>query len=157
MTDSSQFSGLATRNPVARAVFAAVTEQPRFKREALLEVLVQQTSCERRDVVRVLRELEALKAGRLIVGRRKQKTRFAWTEQFDVAAMLKKALVLSPKAERNLGADMSAATASAPSLLRHRYLVRPSLEVELSLPPDLSVREAERLADFIKTLPLDAT
>jgi hypothetical protein len=150
VVELNQFSGLATRNPTARAVFEAVAEQTRFRRELLLDTLVQQTNGERRDIVKVLRELETMRAGRLIVGRRKQKTRFAWTDQFDVVATLKKALLLSPKG----------AVAPAPDplpdqagLLRHRYLLRPAFEVELGLPADLSVREAERLADFIKTLP----
>jgi hypothetical protein len=150
VVDANQFSALASRNATARAVFEMVAEQTRFRREVLLDALVQQTNGERRDIVKVLRELEALKAGRLIVGRRKQKTRFAWTDQFDVATTLKKALLLSPKGAAATPPDVPVNQAG---LLRHRYLLRPAFEVELGLPADLSVREAERLADFIKTLP----
>jgi hypothetical protein len=41
----------------------------------------------------------------------------------------------------------------APARLRHRFVLRPDVTVELELPEDLSAREARRLALFVKSLP----
>ena len=43
-----------------------------------------------------------------------------------------------------------------PSAIKHSYRLRPDFIVQIELPADLNAREAERLADFIKTLPFEA-
>jgi hypothetical protein len=126
-----------------------------MRREAPVDSVVERTGQDRREVVRMLRELEGQRAGRLIVGRRKQKTRFVWSDRFDVLATIKKALLLSNVQTASPPPSESAPATSLTdsSLLRHRFVLRPSIEVELLLPSDLTVREAERLSDFLKTLP----
>jgi hypothetical protein len=154
-------AGLAQRNAAANAFLGLVADQPRMRREASVDAIVERTSLDRRDVVRALRELESHKAGRLIVGRRKQKTRFVWSDRFDVLATVKKALLLASIATPPAGTmEADDAPAVAPQtgsvpMIRHRYVLRQSFEVELNLPADLSPREAERLSDFLKTLPFD--
>jgi hypothetical protein len=158
ITEPEQLATLARRYPVAAAFFSLVAEVPRLRRESPVDLVVERTGAERRDVVRFLRELEALKAGRLVVGRRKQKTRFVWSDRFDVVATVKKALILQGKttAEPDVDVERTAADTTS-TLFRHRYRLRPSLEVELALPTDLTQREAERLADFLKTLPFETS
>jgi hypothetical protein len=41
------------------------------------------------------------------------------------------------------------------SEIEHRFKLRPDLTVRLSLPGDLTRKEAERLADFVHTLPFE--
>lgn len=44
----------------------------------------------------------------------------------------------------------------APGDVRHDYLLRPNRRIVLTLPLDLTHREAERLGQFIQSLPLEA-
>ncbi len=37
----------------------------------------------------------------------------------------------------------------------HRFVLRPDFQVQLELPQDLNQREANRLAEFIRTLPFE--
>jgi hypothetical protein len=154
--EAQQLSELLQRNTVTRPFFELVSEQPRLRREVPVDVVVERTGKERREVVRMFRELEALEAGRLVVGRRRQKTRFMWSDGIDVVATAKQFLLGTlPPAEAQKASTVSAAPMLPGASIRHRYVLRPNLELELLLPSDLTVREAERLAEFVKTLPFN--
>lgn len=45
---------------------------------------------------------------------------------------------------------------TGPSLLTHRFHLRPDLEIEVALPPDLTLDEALRLGDWLQVLPFRA-
>lgn len=124
----------------------------------------------------LFRQLEALNCGKAVVGRRGHPSRFEWgVSQISVgnAASDKDGSIEAlPADAENSEEDndldsispdtfVTAATQTryvAPSrenFISHTYRLRRDLEVNLSLPSDLSANEAHRLAEFIRTLPFD--
>lgn len=99
----------------------------------------------RTDAIEYLKRLETLGLGKFYNGRRQKVTRFKW----NISA---KTFGREFIARHQRG---SGGHECLPSSERHvhRFLVRPGLEVEFSLPLNLSQDEANRLADYIKTLP----
>lgn len=96
------------------------------------------------QLVALMRQLQRMGAGELIVGRRRHKTRIRWR----VAA--------GPLAAAFLAARDRAAAGRAVSsggLHDHRFLLRPGVQAVLSLPLDLTPEESQRLADFLRTVP----
>jgi hypothetical protein len=72
----------------------------------------------------------------------------------DPAPALPLALAPREPAERTPAAETTAGPVPrATARLRHRFVLRPDVTVELELPEDLSASEARRLALFVKSLP----
>jgi transcriptional regulator with XRE-family HTH domain len=51
--------------------------------------------------------------------------------------------------------DLDAASEPSAALLTHAYHLRPSLKVSIDLPADITPKEAERLSQFICSLPVE--
>ena len=115
-----------------------------------------------------LRAGEAAGYGSLIVGRRGYPTRFAWSKV--PAAVLKPAAPAPAPAPAAPEATVeappapvaapAAPAASAPvaaqpvaGSLVHMLQLRPDTAVQVTLPADLTAREAERLAHWVQALP----
>lgn len=113
--------------------------------------------CSRRDIVSVLKELEELKCGEFIIGRRGQPSRFQWAvEMVSVGQAAKRERgeveFLKEEEAKPEESDESELPANA---IRHTFNLRPDYSVVLELPADFSAREASRLAEFVKTLPFE--
>lgn len=110
--------------------------------DELLETLRQETSdIERWELVEFFKSLEEKGYGNYIVGRRGWSTRIEWSEK-----------------ARRLSAeelDNSQRGRSIAEVIDHKFNLRPGFEVFLSLPEDLTSKEAERLSSFVKTLPFN--
>jgi len=85
------------------------------------------------DFVKFFRKLEELGFGKFIVGRHRHPSRFRWN-------------VTEPKSN---GDTVDSAMQNV------SYPLRADLKIEFNLPTNLTRREAERLSDFIKTLPFE--
>ncbi len=113
----------------------------------------------RRDVVACLKQMAEAGCGRFITGRRGQPSRLEWAVQSTAAGKVASgedySLALlddaAPSMEELLGEDGD--DDSATKMLQHSFRLRPTLEVSLFLPGDLSAAEASRLADYVRTLP----
>ena len=55
--------------------------------------------------------------------------------------------------ENPIAEELEATVTKAESLLSHVYHLRPSLKVSIELPADITEKEAERLSQFIRSLP----
>lgn len=95
---------------------------------------------ERAEVVEFLKSMSKHGYGNYIVGRKGWDTRLEWNERIHD---------LPVEGNGSLPAQPTSQT------IDHKFVLRPGFEVSLVLPEDLSSREAERLGDFIKTLPFD--
>ena len=122
-------------------------------------------SVSRWNLVKALRELSDLGYGRFVVGRKGHPSRVEWNVEIvslgkagtgatDVIQVAK-----NDDAELEVEEDLvrteSTSCASSVPMMKVRYPLRAELEVELALPKNLTRREAERLSDFIKTLPFE--
>ena len=97
-----------------------------------------------------LRAGEAAGHGSLIVGRRGYPTRFAWSK---VPAPVVKAASAKPAAANK--ADTKAKTAPSANTVSHSLNLRPGVAIQISLPADLTAREAVRLAHWVQALPFE--
>ena len=121
----------------------------------------------RGDVVQFLQIMEdtGQGAGRFVVGRRGQKSRFEWFPRVIADLKLWRSKLLGSPADPELaiGNQGTLAQNRNPPLgaspdhekLYHRFNLRPDFQIELVLPTDFTSREAERLAGFVKSLPLE--
>lgn len=143
----------------ARAALDYFGRRQKNSRETKVERLQSALSADGHDVsrgeiVEIFRRLEEIGCGVFVVGRRGGASRFQWavglTEVGRFAAGEKVEVeLIGAEGEGDADDDDGA------ELREHRYWIRSDLEVRLALPPDLTPAEAGRLADFIRTLPIN--
>jgi hypothetical protein len=124
--------------------------------ESLIAAIKRDTSrrIERRRIIEFFRLLERARCGKYIEGRLGHPSRFSWDVGLVSVGQAARGDVRI--VEGNAHDDMD--EAAEPSTIRpasrtHRYHLRPDLEMSIELPADLTILEASRLADFVKTLP----
>jgi len=109
----------------------------------------------RGELIDALRQMAALQCGEFKAGRKGHPTRMVWnvgivslgqvaSGQATIVTEIDNGIVEEDEGEKHL-ADCDSMTVT--------YPLRPELMVGLSLPKNLTQKEANRLADFIKTLP----
>ena len=165
---------LYSTDAVARALLEYGTKQNGVNRGAtvtidtLLHVLAveEKTLVRRRRLTSVLRVLANAGWGNLVIGRGGHPTRFVWPTALvsfrgDVTPSPKPA---NPDVQAT--SPFRPATTTDPALrpaqdngsglgmCSHTFRLREKLFISLTLPGDLLVREADRLARFIQALPL---
>lgn len=143
-------------HPQARIVLGQIGKAARGSESSVdeLEATFKGTQVQvgRREIVDVFKALDAANAGRFIVGRRTKPSRFRWGMDWSGLAKDVDAGAGVDSGGRDPGID---GDREEVRLVEHRYRLRPSYEVLLMLPTDLSKLEASRLADFVKTLPFE--
>lgn len=101
-------------------------------------------------VIRLFRGLEKLGHGHFVEGRKGHPSRFLWSSSSVEVGRAAKGEnvsiteVAAEKREKNDAADM----------MTHRFYLRPNLAVTIDLPADFSEKEAERMGNFLKTVPV---
>ena len=165
---------LYASNPAAKAVLDEFASRQRSQQVTTLDQLLLRLNdsgvgVARADVIGVLRKLAELGYGYFITGRRGHRTRFEW--KYDLVSVGNAASggtqvveKIQPGSAQDNDDDDFPAALSAGSVaettpegaIRHTFQLRPDWQIELTLPADLSVREASRLSEFVKTLPFDA-
>jgi hypothetical protein len=153
-------------NPTAKAVLDEFASRQRNQQTTKLDQLLLRlsnagVSVGKTDVVKVLRYMSIWEFGTFWIGRKGHPTRFEW--KYDLVSVGKAAaggtqsLEEIPRtADQDNGDDEVAAKRIPEGAIQHTFQLRPNWQVELTLPTDLSAKEAGRLSDFIKTLPFDA-
>jgi hypothetical protein len=106
----------------------------------------QDELCSRTDAVACLRSWERHRWGMFIVGRRGHDSRF----QISGAAIV----ALRRMSAAPTGRPDSTPTPAKPTFIDHVFKFRPDTELKLSLPSDLTDREASRIARFVEAIPL---
>jgi len=106
-------------------------------------------------VISLFRELETLGFGNFTTGRHGNESRLSWyIAPSEIVAKLEEMRVARASQDSAI-VDATKALIQAPNaLVEHRYWLRGDQQVTVSLPRDLTATEAERLAAFIRTLPL---
>lgn len=108
----------------------------------------QQSSVRRIQLIKFLKELQNIEAGRFIPGRKAlNRSRFVFH------SALLQSITEDPQLLTMAPAEV-AKTAEAASHT-HVFLVRRDYPTSITLPVDLKKSEADRLADFIRSLPFE--
>jgi hypothetical protein len=166
---SEQTRGELARLYEERLEFAALFDhlavRKRRSREVLVDRIEKEANLEdagssrsrRSAILEFFRRLEALGAGRLIVGRGGKKTRFRWEDAVSISEVAGVARGGSPDQGGLAEARVTLApTARAErSRIEHRFALRTDFTVHLDLPADLTPAEADRLSTFVQALPFD--
>jgi hypothetical protein len=105
----------------------------------------------RGDVIAVFKALEDYGCGQFRVGRKGFPSRFEWTAQ--MVAVGQAAAGETEQIEEITEEDEGEGEAEAS--LKHSYRLRPQVTLTLELPKNLTGAEAERLAQYIRTLPFE--
>jgi hypothetical protein len=159
------------RDQVGRAVldrFAILAENSHSISVTTLESYMRALGSPRGQIIKFLKLLEELRWGVFKTGRR------GGISRFESHLSLKKIGQLAgyrPDAEidpiQDEGSESAAddfqstngvsrsdeMPASSPQLLKHRFLLRPDYAINIDLPVNLTNAEADRFADFIKSVP----
>jgi hypothetical protein len=149
-------------NPIAKALFDDFSKRARSESvhtaDRILEI-VQQAGVSTRywAIMRFLKmELAPTGCCRFIIGRRGQDTRVTWS--FDIVDLGKSAIGEDVLIEASAKNETSANGKSddAHVMMAVSFPLRPldSVDAVIQIPRNLSQSEAQRLADFIKTLPV---
>lgn len=161
MTSSilTQLQALYSESEVTKAFFDILSrrtndaKQTRVNRVARLLEL-DGVAATKQEIHRIMHRLEELALGRYVPGRHSSPSRFEWSTSALAAAKAAIGqtsdldLSLPPGPEVPEEEDLEVGT------LDHRFFLRPEIQVVIELPVDFSPQEAERLAAFIKTLPI---
>lgn len=94
-----------------------------------------------------LRELEKAGLGQLVIGRKGKETRFNWNLMITNGAS---------KSDETGGDSLMGTHSTNPNRISHTFVLRQDFVASIELPKDLTKREAERLASFCVTLPLES-
>jgi hypothetical protein len=153
-------------DPAAKAVLDEFASRQRNQQTTKLEQLLFRLNnagigVAKGDVIRVLRKLDEFGCGDFRTGRKGHPTRFEW--KYDLVSVGKAAAggthpveEIRPTVDQDNGDEQDTAKAVPEGAIQHTFQLRPDWQIELTLPGDLSAREAGRLSEFVKTLPFDA-
>ena len=154
-TGLTKLQKLYKDSPSARAILDHFASRERNSSTTTVErirsnVAAAGADVPRGDVIQVFKTLEDAGFGHYKVGRKGWETRFEWTAEMisvgqAAAGEAVKVEQLTPEAQ-----------AKEPEVsLRHTYRLRPETSITLELPRDFTSAEAERLAQFIRSLPFE--
>lgn len=108
----------------------------------------------RTEIIDLFRALANAGCGVFLVGRKGHPTRFEWSVGLiDVGRVAQGESVEPTPLHESDNSTLVVPDEQSEGLLDHRFVLRPDFDVHLELPEDLSTAEANRLADFIRTLP----
>lgn len=143
---------IAGQNDVNRSFFELLSRRHRNAAITTVEQAMEWTKGERREVVDLFKQLDETSIGTFVIGRRGAQSRFEWAVRLtDVGyAYAGEIEEIEPASQDDLQDETI-----LDEHVEHEYRLRPNLKVILSLPSNLTKREAERLSSFIATLPFD--
>lgn len=114
------------------------------------------------EVVRVFKELANAGCGTFRNGRKGYKTRIEWEYSLvslgEVAkgeAAIPEPIDLSALEDDEDDFEITSTEEMDEGLITHAFQLRPDMVLHLGFPSDLTTKEAERLAAFIRALPFD--
>jgi hypothetical protein len=154
--------------PIA-TFFDWAASRDRDAKETSVDRLIEKLQIAKPQAIKICKQLQDAGCGRLFYGRRGAKTRIRWF--YSLRSLGKAAKGDSSQldeindefdeddaAAAPVQAKLREAMAGAgPSEgIEHRFALRPSINVTVSLPEDLTKREAERFAAFIQSLPFES-
>jgi hypothetical protein len=154
--DIDSLKSLYQHNPAAQLMLDHAARRQRNQTETKVDRIVALLATEgheisRGDVIDAFRSLEDLGAGQFVTGRRGWPSRFVWSVGM---VSVGKAAAGEPQEIESIP-DESFEEEPTSAMLGHSFYLRVDTPVTIELPVDLTKVEAERLASFVRTLPIE--
>jgi hypothetical protein len=143
-------------NTSTRKLFDWAAKQG-FPKESTVDQIERGAKLDRAYVIYAMKELGQLGFGRFVVGRRGNDSRMVWKVRLGDLGRCAQGETVEfdePELTPVLPRESETATEGAQDIV-HFYQLRPDRKLSLSLPSDLTPREARRLANFILSLPFE--
>jgi hypothetical protein len=157
--DNKKLIDFCKINPYAFKLILALAEEYKPKNETKVYEAVSildayEISVTYSQIVALFRQLEKVGVGTFFVGRKGKRSRFYWTIDIKAVgkALEESAAGAIPSSKVSVPIKEVAPVHVAASL-RHPFHLREDFELVLSLPADLTDREAQRIAKFVESLP----
>lgn len=161
--DLASIRRLYNDNPTARAILDNFANRKKISRETTVAAIFTdlprhgyQHKLTHHQIVEVLEKLGAYGCGRLVQDNNVLRTKLVWNENVSmkdigrVASQEDSAGARKIQTEHNVGIP-------AGRLISHTYRLRSDYPpIKIELPEDFTRTEANRVADFIKTLPIES-
>jgi len=157
--------GLYQKDEVARRLFDNLAGRQRDWRVTPASHAAFLAGASHGQIVTLFRKLDELGAGEFKIGRRGSKTRIEWLygmRSLGAAAMgaAGQPEAIDPTQVEDIEAEAPDGEALEVEMgdgewIAHSFQLRPDLRLSINLPVDLTAKEAERLAGFIRQLPFD--
>jgi hypothetical protein len=140
--------------PAAHKLFAMLAGRAELAQWISVDELIENLELGRRNAVDLLRDIANAGAGEFRLGRKGHPSRLVWST--DPRALVDRVLGREPE----LADDAADPTESEPfdaayDEIEHVFMLRPQLRIALSLPIDLSGREATAIGDWVRNLSFD--
>lgn len=147
--------GLCATDDAARKLFQNFQTRTKDARSTSVERAAWLAGADYGAMLAVFRQLEKMGAGRFIPGRHGWKSRMEWAFSIRSLAQVAQGQKAKPEevpadAVEDEGQD---AAESVDGKLKHEFQLRDGFRLQIELPVDLTEKEAERLAAFVRTLP----
>ena len=154
--EKEELKQLYADDDVARMFFDDMANRQRNQSETKVDRIMQRlreqgNSPSRGDIIALFKKLEEYKCGQFVAGRHGWPSRFIW----DVGSLSASRFAVGETEEVEEITQEPEEGAEGVESLNHTFNLRPDLPVEFELPIDLTEKEAERLAGFLKTLPME--
>ncbi len=151
--DFGKLRKLYSSSPAARGILDHFASRERNWRTTTVDRIQANVgdNVSRGDVIEVFKKLEECGCGEFKVGRKGWSSRFDWAAQMVSVgqAAAGETEQVEEVTEEDLGEE------EAETLLKHVYRLRSEIVVTLELPKNLTTTEADRLAQYILTLPFE--
>lgn len=142
-------------NSTAQALLDHLAGRERKRKKTTVDrLLTNVPNCSRGSIIAVLKELEEYGCGEFVVGRHTHPSRFEW--QVSMVSVGKAAAGEQfefDDFDGTLSEEDDFESEEEYECLVHSFRLREDFTLELELPNDFSSKEAERLAEYVKTLP----
>lgn len=136
-----------------RKVLAWIAEQPAAEKSDYLSagVLSRTLAVGRKDVIEFFKRLEKIRVSHWTVGRHSNPSRMYWrcqSKSFGTA-------VLAELERREDDTEPTPDDAVPGDLVEHSFKLRPESTLQFRLPRNFSMKDAERIGAWLKTLPFE--
>lgn len=149
---AGRIADLYRNDDCARALFDWFHNRTNSARETKARVASDRTGFEYGYIVELLKKLDDIGVGKYVVGRKGAETRIIW--EFDVKSLAKIALGESQELQ-SVPTDAPQDDDDPEDEIKHDFALRPDKTVMFRLPVNLTQREADRLASWIRSLPFE--
>lgn len=162
--DVAQVQALMELSDLARSFLESLAERSHNRRVTLVDSVVKKFRANRRDVIELFKAMADAGLGEFIVGRRQSPSRFKWLSRMtdvgraaigeadEIGVLDASELQDLDEDEDDLGIDLDEDFLDC---YDHTFMLRAGYEpITISLPKDLTAQEAERIATFVRALPM---